>query len=312
MNVMPEVTVFYACDDRYIPYLAVSLTSLIAHADESTRYRVIVLHSGISAENRAIISAMAKDNITTEFKDVSASLEALADRLCLRDYYSLSIYYRLFIPDLFPAIGRAVYLDADTVLLDDVAALYRTDLHGALVAAAPDMVVASEEIFRRYADEGVGVPYARYFNSGVLVMDLRQMRERDVKGQFVRLLSTYGFDTICPDQDYLNVICRGQVHYLPTGWNRMPVEHPAADHPALVHYNMYFKPWLYADVPYEEHFWDFACRTPFYERLLAEKQAFGEEGRRRDNEAGVQLRRSAEQIIRSDRSFRAVLAGNAV
>lgn len=312
MNAMPEVTVFYACDDRYIPYLSVSLTSLIAQADPKTRYRVIVLHSGIGAENRAVIEAMAAQTVSVEFADVSSPLALLADRLCLRDYYSLSIYYRLFIPELFPEIDRAVYLDADTVLLSDIAELYRTDLQGALVAAAPDMVVASEEIFRRYADEGVGVPYRRYFNSGVLVMDLAQMRARDVNGQFVHLLETYQFDTICPDQDYLNVICRGRVHYLPTGWNRMPVDRAAKDRPALVHYNMYFKPWLYTDVPYEEHFWKYARRSPFYARLLSEKQAFGEEGRRRDDEAGVRLRRSAEQIIRSDRSFRAMLAGDAV
>ena len=302
------VTIFYACDDRYIPYLSVSLRSLIENSDGQTDYDVIILHSGVSAANKAAIRGIATENVKVRFADVSDRLRPLAARLSLRDYYSLSIYYRIFIPSLFPEKKKAVYLDSDTVVLSDIAELYRTELCGKMVAAGSDAVVAREDVFIGYAEEGVGVPYRRYFNSGVMVMDLEEMRRQDVQGSFTRLLSTYHFNTICPDQDYLNVICRGKVLYLGSEWNKMSVDDSPCGRLRLMHYNMFFKPWYYSDVRYQEHFWHYAARSPFYSRLLSERGRFGEEERRRDAAAGENLRAAATAIIGDAANFRRVLA----
>lgn len=311
MKTNREITVFYACDDRYVPYLAVSLQSLTETAQEAADYRVVILHSGMTPANRAHLARLATERVTVEFADVSDSLRAIADRLSLRDYYSLSIYYRLFIPTLFPTLSKAVYLDADTVVLTDIARLYDTPLGDALLAAAPDKVVASEEVFRRYAEEGVGVPYREYFNSGVIVMNLHEMRKYRLWDRFMDLLQTYGFETICPDQDYMNVLCRGRVRYLGTEWNKMSVDNVPCDRLHLVHYNMFFKPWHYTDVRYQEYFWDYAGRSAFYGQLREEQRRFGEAERQQDRKAGEQLRLTAAQIAQSERSFRAVLAAEA-
>ncbi|TXJ87231.1 hypothetical protein FU655_07970 [Lactobacillus delbrueckii] len=37
------------------------------------------------------------------------------------DFFTLSIFYRLFITELFPEYDKAVYIDADTVLNADIA-----------------------------------------------------------------------------------------------------------------------------------------------------------------------------------------------
>lgn len=309
-----KVTVFYACDDRYIPCLSVSLLSLIENADKNTEYRVVVLNSGLKEENKAHITRLAGcasdseiSNVSVSFVDVSEHLRTVADQLSLRDYYSLSIYFRIFIPSLFPEIEKAIYLDADTVLLSDVALLYRIELGDHLLAAASDAVVASEEVFRRYADEGVGIPYNRYFNSGVMVMNLCEMRKCNLQKCFTDLLNTYHFNTICPDQDYLNVICRDRVLYIGSEWNKMTVDHTPCEKLHLIHYNMFFKPWLYEDVTYGEYFWDYASRSPFYEKLLSDQANFGESGKRQDAAAGVRLRETASAITGDAGNFRNVL-----
>lgn len=298
------VTVFYACDDRYIPYLSVSLLSLIENASESTQYNINVLCDGIEKENENIITAMSQNNISIKFVDVSDQIRGIASSLSLRDYYSLSIYYRIFIPELFPDVDKAIYLDSDTVVLKDISELYNIDVGDNLVAAVQDMVVASEEVFRTYADMGVGVKYEKYFNSGVLLMNLREMRCESLQNKFIHMLRTYHFDTICPDQDYLNVICKDKVFYLGTEWNKMSVDSSPCGELRLIHYNMFFKPWLYSGVLYQEYFWKYAENSPFYGDIICERDNFGEENKKRDAEAGNDLRRSAERISKSDRNFR--------
>ena len=115
------INIFYACDDRYVPFLTVSLTSLIENASDTREYNITVLHSGLSNSSIESVKKLKKNNIKIGFCNVSDKLKAIADQLELRDYYTLSIYYRIFIPELFPHLQKAVYLDADTVLLKDVA-----------------------------------------------------------------------------------------------------------------------------------------------------------------------------------------------
>ncbi len=304
---MNKISVFYACDDNYIPCLSVSLISLISNSSKNNFYDITVLNSGISSENINVIKAFEQENVKISFKNVSSALKDIADKLCLRDYYSLCIYYRIFIPELFPEKEKAVYLDADTVLLEDVALLFNTPLEGNLVAAAPDMVVASEEIFRRYCDLGVGIPYKEYFNSGVLVMDLAQMRKKRLQEHFIFLLNKYNFQTICPDQDYLNVICRKSVKRIDTSWNKMSVDASHCEELKLIHYNMYFKPWLYKEVLYGEFFWQYARLSPFYEVLKDMQESFGQNGYENDAAAGEMLRAQAEEIIQSSCNFKAML-----
>lgn len=308
MSSKEPVNVFYACDSNYAPCLSVSLLSLVENRDENREYRVTVLESGMSEEIRERLLSIVPEGVSLRFFDISGSLRRIAGRLALRDYYSLSIYYRIFIPDVFRELDRAVYVDADTVIADDIGKLYDTRLHGCLMAAVPDAVIASEDVFRRYAEEGVGIAdYRFYFNSGVLVMDLDAMRREDVSGTFISLLTRFGFDTICPDQDYLNVICEGRVRLLSTCWNRMTVDSRRGPAPKLIHYNMYFKPWNYPQVRYADVFRGYAERSPFAAEIEAAGKVFGESGLRRDEEAGARLRESAERIIRSDRNFRRIL-----
>ena len=304
MNEKNNVTIFYACDDRYIPYLSVSLRSLIDNASKSTIYRVIVLHSGIKKENEELISSMSTKNIEIRFSDVSEQIRRIAGSLSLRDYYSLSIYYRIFIPELFPDADKAIYLDSDTVVLSDIAELYNIEIGSNLVAAIQDMVVASEKVFRDYAELGVGVRYEKYFNSGVMLMNLSEMRKENLQGIFINMLETYHFDTICPDQDYLNVICKDRVLYLGTEWNKMSVDSEPCMKLNIVHYNMFFKPWLYPDVLYQEYFWNYAKLTPFYSTLIYERENFSDENKKRDIEAGNDLRLTASKISSSSFNFR--------
>lgn len=301
------IPVFFSCDNNYLPFLSVALRSMTDNLGSESRVRVHVLNDGLSEEGRARLAAMQTDRVSIGFVDVRAEIAPILEKLNLRDYYTPSIYYRLFIPTLFPEYSKAIYLDADIVVNGDITALYNVPLGERLVAAVPDDIIASHEDFRLYAEGGLGIPYRRYFNSGVLVMNLDQFRLQGIRERFLYLFETYHFDTVCPDQDYLNALCYGQVLYLDKGWNKMSIDKNYPGSPSLIHYNMFFKPWQYDDIAYGEVFWRYAEKTAYHGEIRAIRRAFGLKDKLAQLSANRALHRNARLIALSERNFRTVL-----
>ena len=55
-NNLPVIPIFFAVDDGYIPFLAVTLESLIANSSENFYYSIKILYTNISEENKKKIS----------------------------------------------------------------------------------------------------------------------------------------------------------------------------------------------------------------------------------------------------------------
>lgn len=303
------VPVFFACDSNYLPYLSVAVSSLADNASPDREYRIYVLSDGISSGDAGRIMRLQRENIHIEFINAAAKTAPLAEHLSLRDYYTLSIYYRIFIPDMFPQYDKAVYLDADVAVLSDIADMYDTEMGSCLVGAVPDAIIAGYPEYAEYAEQAVGVPFYRYFNSGVLLMNLAQMRREHIEEKFAGMLRRYGFDTICPDQDYLNVICRDRVLYLDAGWNKMSLDRSYPGVPHLVHYNMFWKPWHYRRVAYSEFFWKYASVCGFEDEIKEERRRFGIIDRVRTHIASEELKARALGIADRDDNFRCVIFG---
>ena len=103
-NIQREIPIFFSVDDNYVPFLAVALNSAMKNASQKRLYRAIVLHQGLSEENVTKIKALEIDNFKIEFVSMKDNFTALEDRMekWLRfDYSTLTIYFRLFIPEMF-------------------------------------------------------------------------------------------------------------------------------------------------------------------------------------------------------------------
>ena len=307
MNTNKEIPIFYSVDDNYIPCLAVALESLVAHTSEDNNYRIIILNTGISNENISKILKYERDNIKISFEDISSKLFRLEKELELRirDYYSITIYYRLFIASLFPQFDKAIYLDADMLILDDVAKIYDIDMGDNLLVAVRDEVVASDEILRKYSLLQIGVDYDYYFNSGMLVMNLRDMRKSKIEEKFIYMLTKYNLSTICPDQDYLNVLCKDRVIYLNESWDKMSGygSDINEDEISIIHYNMFKKPWLYHDVNYAHLFWKWARKTEFLDYLINQLESYTLQDRENDEALTKKMMNNAQKICRNDIRF---------
>lgn len=269
------IPVFYSITDDFTPYAAVSLSSLARFIDPKKDYTVTFLHQGLSKAHEESLASYAKDNLHVEFYEMSdALLKPIQDRKenYLRgDFFTMSIFYRLFIPDLFPQYDKAVYIDSDTVLNDDIAKLYETELGDNLIGACVDSSIQFVPEMLRYISEVLTLDPKKYINSGMLVMNAKAFRDEKFVDKFFSLLGRYHFDCIAPDQDYLNEICSGRIKYVDGRWDAMPNENtePLAN-PSLIHYNLFFKPWHFTGIQYEDYFWQDAKDTVYEAELKAE------------------------------------------
>ncbi len=291
-----EIPVFFAVDDSYCPFLAVALQSLTDNASEENMYAIRVLYTDISMDNQRQLLQYEKSNVRITFDNLSSHIEKIEDKLFTRDYYSKTTYFRLFIPDLYPQYDKALYLDSDIVILDDIAELYGINLGNALVGAAPDDVIQRNEAFREYAEKVVGVSdYRGYFNAGILLMNLKELRRFQFEEKFLHALEQVCFK-VAQDQDYLNRLCRGRVKMFGRVWNRMPIPDSGIrnEDVKLVHYNLAFKPWHFENILYQDFFWRYARRTKYFDKIRKIREDYTETERFRDNQRHEMLIRLAK------------------
>ena len=109
---MPKDTlnIFFACDENYAPLMAVTMESVKLSAMTKRSYHVRVLHTDISEETKRLIKSHTESaSFRIDFIDVSEKISKVSDMLHTRDYYSKTTYYRIFIPELFPELEKALY-----------------------------------------------------------------------------------------------------------------------------------------------------------------------------------------------------------
>lgn len=263
------IHIFFATTDNYVKYMDVAITSLIENANKDYNYKIVVLHNGLSENNIKTLNEHNDKNFTIEYKCVEDELKNLGVELPDKLHFTLASYYRLFIEKLYPDIDRAIYLDCDIVVKGDIAKLYYTDIGDNLLGAINEQNCFLMPIMTKYTIEVTGIDPHKYFNSGVLLMNLKEIRKFGLLDRFVSLMTKYNFESPMVDQDYLNNICRHRVKLLPNGWNKESVPGQELEGELYIkHYAFGNKPWKTKEVEYWDLFWDYAKKSAFYQEIL--------------------------------------------
>ena len=256
---------------------------MIQNASKDRQYRVYVLHTGISPEMMEHVLALSNENFEISFDNVTSYLESISEKLPIRDYYSKTTYYRLFIAEMFPQYDKAIYIDSDTVVQGDVCELYDTDLGDAYVGACHEQAMVQVDEYGTYTEKVMGISRHNIFNAGMLLINCQQFRNRCVLDKFTRLLHEYNF-VVTQDEDYLNVICKDHVYWLDQRWNTEifgEIAYPIEEAKVL-HYIMTSKPWHYEDCRHGDVFWKYAKQTSVYDEIRQVLESYTDAERERD------------------------------
>lgn len=291
---MPDFTetihIFYACDDNFAKFTMVSIASLMENASKGFKYHIHILHSNIGEENQKRTLAMQKPPFHITFNCVNDYLESVSGTLPLRDYYSNTTYFRLFIAEMFPELKKAIYIDSDTIVTGDISKMYAYNVDNYDLAACHEQAMVQVDEYGTYVEKCMGINRNAYFNAGILLINCRRFREKKVLEKFMNMLGVYNF-RVTQDEDYLNLICKDHVLFLPQIYNTEifgelldPIEDCC-----ILHYIMTSKPWHYTDCRHGDIFWKYAEKTEVYGEIKKILDTYTDEERRRDAVSGEKL-----------------------
>lgn len=119
-----------------------------------------------------------------------------------RKRWSYMSLLRLALPEILPEEDRVLWLDIDTICNKDITELFGTDLEGCCVGMAEEPIRSRD-------------PF-RYYNAGVLLMDLAKLREGQAK-EWIWLVNQA--ELTFPDQDAINILCQGRIKEISPYWN---------------------------------------------------------------------------------------------
>ncbi len=171
------VVVACATDRAYVRPLAVTLVSLLAHLDRGRPLAVHIVDGDIPEPDKRLLERSLDSPRTRVVWHAPNRRQLLGVPLWGR--LPISVYYKLFVPDLLPDdIPTALWLDGDTLVRSDVSPLWDRGTGGAPVAAVQDVrvpLVSSRFGVAFYRELGLHRS-AKYFNAGVMLMNLDRWR----------------------------------------------------------------------------------------------------------------------------------------
>jgi lipopolysaccharide biosynthesis glycosyltransferase len=282
------IPVVLSADNNYGPQMYITMLSILKNSNVDTRYDFYLLVSP-NFEKRYkyfILELGDQYGCKINFIDMGS---AFADSP-LGSGWPAPTYYRLLIPGLLPNCKKCLYLDTDIIVRHDLAELFNTDLKDCYIAGSDRYAVIDEFEYL----SSINLDSTKYYvNAGVLVMNLDLMRRDNLQEKLVSTVK-HGVDGkkafMWPDQDALNIICRGRMKILDLKFNVSPgildvilnagdflskmkefygekQFGEACNDPLILHFAGR-KPWETHVSTLDYRWWEICRLSPFYEEML--------------------------------------------
>ena len=263
-------------DQNYLGPLRVLLGSLFLN-DPGEEFHIYMIEEGLTGAQVEELSQLCRAH-HSQLHPLEVPDGLFTDAPVVR-YYSRAMYYRLLAAELLPReLDRVLYLDPDILVIRPVRPLYETQLGDSLLAAASHSGLTGMSDYvnkirlSNYEAES-------YYNSGVLLMNLPQMREEMRPADIFAYAREYEERLILPDQDILNGLYGTRILGVDDSvWNYDARRYDrywlgshgekdmdwVMDHTVFLHFCGKNKPWSRG---YEGHF---SALYKHYQRLLGE------------------------------------------
>lgn len=211
----------YNANGSYIEPLLISIISILIRTDKYVTFHIIS-YGGINSDDFSEI----RNSYNANFIIYEANDEMLLMQSGGR--FPPVTYGRLFIPRLISE-DKIIYMDVDTVILEDLYDLW---------ILKPEIILAVyEKDSRIVRKQKVKFKLINYFNSGVMLIDVKKAKNYFDKAILLAKENSYEY----LDQDALNVACSNVVTPLDEKFNYMNVNITNIN-PVVIHF-AHLKPW---------------------------------------------------------------------
>lgn len=276
------VTVALGFDDGYVPHAAAVIASIVAVSDPSA-YRFLMLNTGVSKKRQAQVESIAPQAEFQWIEVVDADLPELKVKGAIA-HVNRATFLRLALERVAPAdCDRVIYLDADLIVTGDLRKLWQVDLQGKVAAGTHDQFLTPGDFAAQW---GLSPQFTGYFNAGVLLIDLKQVRQEQLFSKAIGFILEN--NPAFADQDALNWALWNRWLPIDPIWNvgrhlviEGLIKSVQEDRrlngrmPGIVHYTGPEKPWRSdAYHPWAWLYWQALRNTPF-EREVSCKERMG-------------------------------------
>lgn len=209
-------------DGHYSVWVGTVMQSILEHTDSRICFHI--LHDEtLSIDNKYKLEKVAYNGSSiVEFHKIDENDFSVVNNQMSR--FTIGAMFRCSLPELLPDLNRIIYLDADLFVNRDIKELWDVDVREYCLAGVVDEGVAVHN-YPRILNKYPEIKKESYFNSGVLYMNLKKIREF---GNLKKLVVDFLIDNPeadLPDQDALNVLFHNKVLYLDGSWNQFVFMH---------------------------------------------------------------------------------------
>lgn len=203
------IHIAFCINDAYVPYICVTIKSIVEN-NISREINIYVLTDIISDINKVLL-----DETVSDYDCLSLHYYIVNDTLLkgLRTgNLTLHTWYRLSLPEILPNdVSRVLYLDADTIVTDNLGELFELDMGNVAVAGSLDPQSFTDKPYERCGYE----KNKQYICAGVLLINLDYWRENNLTDKIIKYARANNERLIFQDQDAINYVCQDSKIILP-------------------------------------------------------------------------------------------------
>lgn len=292
-----KVNILYAADQNYFKISMISIASLLESNVSCKNINIYYIDCGIRKESKRLLNDLvyrfSRNLIFISANEIDTSFIRRTD-------FAVSGYYRLLITSVIPE-DKILYLDCDTLVKQELTGLYDIDMEDYIVAGVKDTV-------EDFMAESVTVNNSQYINSGVMLMNLKKMRELNFTKLVIECFEKFYGYVPHHDQGVINYIGNGNTLFVSPKYNFMSQYFLYSEKQLKSIFNFYD---LYTQEEIDEarnhvvviHFlnkffgrpWEIDCEHPYKEEFLniANKYGIEIELRKRKKDTKRLLRKIA-------------------
>jgi lipopolysaccharide biosynthesis glycosyltransferase len=200
-------------DENYFDHLIVMLTSLFRNKKQI--FYIYILISDLSIMKKSKLNIFFSKYEVHKFEIIKVENESLNNLALVNGHITLASYYRILLPKLLPKkIDKILYLDVDLIIKGNIDFFWLFSVCNYSHLAVEDIGINSLHKKRLFMDD-----YSKYFNAGVLLINLDWWRREKVFDKCMEFLEKYQDRIILHDQDVLNSVLCNQWEELPYAYN---------------------------------------------------------------------------------------------
>jgi len=269
-KVMETCHVCYCVDKGFEKYAIASIISLILNS--KIKPKIHIIHNKFTDKKKLrFVEKMFK----TKFNYYLTEDKRFYGLPVLGGY---STYYRLLIPELLTKkIKKALYLDCDTLVEDDLSEIFSLDLSNKALAATEDITMVKTDF--KMLKKRLKIPKNKsYFNAGVMMLNLEYFRKKKLVKKIILFMKKNIEKIILHDQDGLNAVLKNEWVKLPEYYNHLLITfdlfYKPKVHPKIVHFAG-FKPEMIKIIQpgniYCKKYYEYLALTPLPKEELSKQ-----------------------------------------